>query len=498
MTRIALLVALLGLNSDAAVKLPALISDNMVIQQGVPVRIWGTADPGEAIKVAFLNQTGDVKASTDGKWETFLAPAMPGGPFDLTISASNTITVKNVLVGEVWVASGQSNMAFTLRQSKNAEFEVAQANYPSIRFFHVKTKVADQPMDDVEGSWKVCTPENAPAFSGVGYFFARELHQTRNAPIGILQSAVGGTPAQAWTSHAALEANSMLRFYFELWDKRVAAYPEAKQRYDEQMATYKKRLAGAKAAGGDVPRPPAAPQGGPGHPHSPSGLYNGMIAPLTPYAIKGAIWYQGEANAGVTDNVLYRHLFGDMILDWRRAWGVGQFPFLFVQLASFQNNNNWALLRDSQTQTLELANTGMALAIDVGESNDIHPKDKLTVGHRLAVAARRVAYGENIVHSGPQFRQMAKDQGAVRLWFDHTGSGLQVQGGGKLTGFRLADEHGQFHKAEARIDGNTVLVSSSMVADPVAVRYAWENDPVANLMNREGLPAIPFRTDNWK
>lgn len=498
MRLIGVIVILAGLDLHAAVSLPALISDNMVIQQGLPIHIWGKASAAEKVKVTFLGQTEETAAGGDGNWQVWLKPVVAGGPYEMTVAGSNTITVRNVLVGEVWVASGQSNMAWPLRASRNGEAEAGQANYPGIRFFHVKTKVAAQPLDDVEGGWKICTPENAPAFSGVGYFFAREIHQTRNVPVGILQSAVGGTPAQAWTSGPALESNSMLKYYLEMWDKAAAAYPEAQAKYEQALAESKRLAARAKAQGKPAPTAPRPPRGAPGDTHTPSGLYNAMIAPLTPYAIKGAIWYQGESNAGAIDNELYRHLFAEMILDWRRAWGIGQFPFLWVQLAAFQNNNPWAILRDSQTRTLEIANTGQAVAIDAGESNDIHPKDKLTVGKRLALAARAVAYGEKIVHSGPTFRQLTKENGALRVWFDHTGSGLTTREGAPLTGFRVAGDDGVFYKAEARIDGGTVVVSSSMVREPVAVRYAWENDPVATLINREGLPATPFRTDSWK
>lgn len=498
MRMIGMIAILAGLNLPAAVTLPALISDNMVIQQGVPVRIWGKADSGERVKVTFLNQTVEALPNGDGKWQVWLSPVVAGGPYEMTVAGSNTITVRNILAGEVWVASGQSNMAWTLRASRNAEAEAAQANYPQIRFFHVKTTVADQPQEDVEASWKICTPENAPAFSGVGYFFARDIHRNRNVPVGILQSAVGGTPAQAWTSRPSLEGNSMLKYYYDMWDKVLAAYPEALARFEKAQADFKIKAAQARAQGKPAPTPPRPPRGTPGDTHTPSGLYNAMIAPLTPYAIRGAIWYQGETNAGPVDNELYRHLFAEMILDWRRSWGIGQFPFLWVQLAAFQNNNPWPVIRDSQTRTLEIANTGQALAIDVGESNDIHPKDKLTVGNRLALAARAVAYGEKIVYSGPLFRQVTRDNGALRVWFEHTGSGLATRDGAPLTGFRVAGEDGNFYKAEAHIEGNTVVVSSSMVREPLAVRYAWENDPVATLINREGLPAVPFRTDSWK
>jgi sialate O-acetylesterase len=466
-----LILCLAAMPSMAAVKLPALISDNMVLQQGLPARIWGTAAAGEDVTVAFLGQSVAAKADSAGKWQAFLAPMAAGGPYDMTI---NGVTVKNVLVGEVWVGSGQSNMVWPVSRSTNSEKEIAAAKYPSIRFFQVKTTVAAQPADDVTGSWKECAPENAGAFSGVGYFFARDLHLHKRVPVGFIQSAVGGTPAQAWTSKEALNANRMLHWYLERWSKFQSDYS-------------------AKPQATQPGRP--LPIGAPGHPHTPSGLYNGMIAPITPYTIRGIAWYQGEANAGPTDNELYRILFTEMIRDWRKQWGLGALPFLWVQLASYNppGDRFWPLLRDSQTATLELRNTGQVLAIDVGEPNDIHPKDKLTVGRRMALAARAVAYGENIVYSGPQIRQLSREGGKLRVWFDHAGSGLAAREG-KLTGFKVAGADGKFVDADAVIEGDTVVVSGA--TEPTAVRYAWENDPKANLVNREGLPAVPFRTDS--
>lgn len=500
-----LIVALILAGASSApasdIRLPALISDNMVLQQQMPVRIWGMAQPGERVSVAVAGYSAAPKANADGRWEAFLPPMPAGGPYDLTITAGRTVTLRNVLIGEVWVASGQSNMAWTVDRSAQADKEIPLANDPQIRFFQTPTTVAEQPAEDVpNAAWKICTPENAAKFSAVAYFFARELRRARGVPIGILQSAVGGTPAQAWTSRPALEANPRLHYYLEQWQQRVAEYPAAKAKYDQALAQWKRLAEQARREGKEAPRPPQMPLGGPGHTHTPSGLYNGMIAPLTPYAIRGAIWYQGESNAGSTDNELYRYLFAEMILDWRRAWAQGPFPFLFVQLASFEppEGRQWPILRDSQTRTLELANTAMAVAIDIGESNDIHPKNKQDVGRRLALAARAVAYGENIVYSGPHFRQLTKEDGALRVWFSHTGSGLAARGGPPITGFRIAGEDGRFFKAEARIEGDSVVVASPMVTEPVAVRYAWENDPVANLINREGLPAVPFRTDSWK
>ncbi|HUQ91387.1 MAG TPA: sialate O-acetylesterase [Bryobacteraceae bacterium] len=481
---------------QATVKLPAVLSDNMVLQQGMPVRIWGEAASGEAVTVSMAGQTVKARSENNGEWEAFLRPLTAGGPYEMTIAGSNTITIRNVLIGEVWVASGQSNMGWTLAQSTGADEEIRQSSYPQIRFFKVNTLSVEQPRRDAPGSaWAISNPDNSPRFSGVGYFFAKELHRTRKVPVGVLQSAVGGTPAQAWTSHETLSHDLNLRWYLDRWAKFVEEYPAAKERYEAQLAAWK-----SKTAEGGTAAQPRAPAGTPGHIHTPSGLYNGMIAPLVNYGIRGAIWYQGEANAGPTDNELYRYLFSEMILDWRRAWNQGPFPFLWVQLANFAPpaERSWAILRDSQTQTLQVANTGQALAIDVGENNDIHPKDKSTVGKRLALAARAVAYGERIVYSGPVMRQVTREEGALRVWFEHTGAGLAAKNGSLLSGFRIASSDGKFFKAEAKVDGKTVVVSSALVRDPAHVRYAWENDPVANLINRDGLPATPFRTDTWK
>ncbi|MBI3209912.1 MAG: sialate O-acetylesterase [Candidatus Solibacter usitatus] len=474
----------------AEIKLPALISDNMVLQQAMPVRIWGSGAAGEAVTVSMNGQAAKGKADSHGNWEVFLSPMRAGGPFDMSIAGANTLSVKNVLIGEVWVASGQSNMAFALRAATGADQEIAAAANPQIRFFQVKTTSVPRPVEDVIGTWKLTTPENAPGFSAVAYFFAKDLHAARGVPVGILQSAVGGTPAQAWTTHETLVHNPMLTPYLDSWAKLVEALPAANEKYQRDLAKWKIAAAKARAEKKTPTAQPRAPAGSPGHVHTPSGLYNGMIAPLTPYGIRGALWYQGEANAG-SDAELYRTLFAEMILDWRRAWGQGQFPFLWVQLAGYDPpGRNWGVIRDSQTRTLELRNTGQALAIDVGEPHDIHPKDKQTVGKRLALVARSAAYGENIVASGPQLRMVTEENGAMRIWFDYVGSGLATRDGASLTGFRVAGSDGRFFKAEAKIDGNTVVVSSSMVGDPSAVRYAWENFPAANLVNKEGLPAV--------
>lgn len=468
----------------ADVKLPALISDHMVVQSGVPVRIWGWAEPGEAVTVSFAGQSPKTTANAAGKWEAFLNPVKAGTAGTLAITGKNKLTVADVLAGEVWVASGQSNMEWPLNKTNDADKEVADANYPQLRFFLVKKAVSETPKDDVEAKWVVCTPANMPQQSAVAYFFAREINQTQKVPVGVINSYWGGTPAQSWTSMPKLRDDAAVKFYLDQWDGVVARYPEAKTKFDE---AYKKW---AETKTGNAP---GAPQG-PGHPNTPAGLYNAMIAPLTPYTIRGAIWYQGESNASEAQAYNYRRLFGDMIEDWRQNWGIGDFPFYFVQLANFKTNGWWPLLRESQTATLGMKNTAMAVTIDIGNPANIHPTDKQDVGHRLALAARAQVFDEKIVFSGPMYKTMTVENGKVRVWFDHPGTGLAARGGGQLKGFEVAGPDGKFVPADASIDGLNVLVSSASIAEPTAVRYAWTDNPEeANLINKENLPASPFR-----
>ena len=483
----------------ADVRLPRILSDHMVLQREQPLRIWGSADSGERVTVGFAGQEVAAEASREGKWQVFLRPMPAGGPYEMTIQGRNRIVLRDVLVGEVWIGSGQSNMVWPVRRSNNAGKEIASAVYPRLRLFKVKLLVSDEPLEDVEGSWQAATSESVPDFSAVGYFFGRELHKEMGVPFGIIQSAWGGTPAQSWASREALEADPALRPLFDDWAEVLAAYPAAKEKHQSELKQWEQKVAKAKSDGREPPRRPRAPMGT-GHHHSPAGLYNAMIAPLTPFAMRGAIWYQGETNASRSQGYLYRDLFPVMIEDWRRAWGQGPFPFLFVQLANYgrvPEKHEWPELREAQEMTLGLRNTGMAVTIDIGESEDIHPKNKLDVGRRLALAAKAVAYGQEVVHSGPVYRQMTFEANDARLWFDSVGGGLTTRGGG-LRGFVVAGADWQFHPAEARIDGDTIVVSSGKVKTPVAVRYAWDADPNGNLFNRSGLPASPFRTDEWR
>jgi sialate O-acetylesterase len=442
----------------------------------------------------------------------------------MTISGKNTITIKNILVGEVWVCSGQSNMAMSVRSSANAEKEIAEANYPGIRLFTVERKVAEQPQSDCVGSWTSCSPETVGDFSAVAYYFGRELHkelaratlwtgsnQPSAGPIGLIHTSWGGTPAEAWTRREILEKYDDFAPILTRYEDAVAKYPQAKAEYDQQLAQWKEAVEKAKTAGEKPPRQPGAPLG-PGHHHSPAGLYNAMIAPLIPYGIQGAIWYQGEANVGRAYQ--YRTLFPVMIKNWRNDWGQNNFPFLFVQLPNFKavnpqpSESDWAELREAQLKTLDLVNTGMAVIIDIGEADDIHPKNKQDVGKRLALWALAKTYGKPLVYSGPIYKSMKVEGDKIILQFDYVGGGLvarlprgssvgQAGGGEPLKGFAIAGADRKFVLADARMEADGIVVSSGEVSEPVAVRYAWADNPVCNLYNKEGLPASPFRTDDW-
>ncbi|MCZ7647144.1 MAG: sialate O-acetylesterase [Planctomycetota bacterium] len=495
-----MVVTILASSARAEVKLAGVFGEHMVLQRGVKVPVWGTAGAGEKVAVAFNGQSVSAAADEKGAWKVVLESMEAGGPFELTVEGANKLTVPDVLVGDVWVASGQSNMEWVVQNSNNAPEELAAADFPRIRHFKVKRAVAGEPAADGQGAWVVCSPKTAGGFSAVAYYFARDLHRQLNVPIGLLNTSWGGTPAQAWTRREALAADEALKGYLDAYDKAMEGYDERKKKHDEQVEAWKKQVEEAKAKGEKPPRQPNPPMG-PDNPHRPSGLWNGMVAPLLPYAIKGAIWYQGESNSG--DYARYEKLFTTMISDWRAQWGQGDFPFLFVQLANFMaraeqpTDDNWPRLRETQLNTLKLPNTGMAVIIDIGDEKDIHPRNKQDVGKRLALAARKLAYGEDLVYSGPVYEKMDVAGGKATLHFKHVGGGLAAQGGEPLKGFAVCGEDKEFVWADAKIEGETVVVSSEKVAAPVAVRYAWANSPECNLYNKEGLPATPFRTDDW-
>jgi sialate O-acetylesterase len=497
------IVALTAANTQADIRLPAVIGDNMVLQAGDRVRLWGWADPNEEIEVSisWRDFKWSVQADEAGKWQFALKAPAIGGPYAITLKGKNTVAIKNILAGQVWVCSGQSNMQMSVRQSAQAEQEIAAAKYPKIRLFSVDRKVAETPQDDCKGKWVECSPETVGDFSAVGYFFGRELHKELDQPIGLIHTSWGGTPAEAWTNMPVLEENPNFAPILTRYKQAMAEYPQALVKYKEAIEKWNQEAAKAKAEGKPAPgNRPAAPFG-PGNPSSPAGLYNAMIAPLIPYTICGAIWYQGESNAGRAYQ--YRELFPTMIKSWWDTWGQGDFPFLFVQLANFTEvkdapgDSDWAELREAQTMTLAMPNTGMAVIIDIGEAQNIHPTNKQDVGRRLALWALANTYGKRVVYSGPLYKSMEKKGNTIVLSFDHCSGGLVTRNNEPLKGFAIAGNDHKFVWADAKIEGNTVVVASKEIADPAAVRYAWANNPVCNLYNKAGLPASPFRTDTW-
>jgi len=486
----------------AAVTLPALFSDHMVLQCDKPIPIWGSATPGEKVQVLLADRRAETAADVDGKWRVDLAPLPAGGPFTLTVKGRNTVKVADVLVGEVWVCSGQSNMEWPVSRALNATNEIAQADHPSIRLFIVRRHAAETPQEQCVGQWRVCSPKTVPGFSAVGYFFGRDVHGKTGAPVGLIEAAWSATALEVWTDSETVRDNGAFSEYRAWWGRTLEIY---KARASASLEVYKrdaeewpKRAAEAKAKGEPPPPKPLPPL--PDYCY-PSRLFNGMIFPLVPFAIRGVIWYQGEANTARADD--YRRCFPAMIRGWRRLWKQGDFPFLFVQLANFgpqapdPGPSAWAALRDAQRDALQVPHTGMAVAIDVGLADNVHPPNKQEVGRRLALLALNKVYGHNVPCMGPFYRAAKVECNVIRVSFDSVYGGLIAKGDGPLTGFDIAGADRKFVHAEARIDGNDVIVHSAEVGRPVAVRYAWADNPVCNLYNRDGLPASPFRTDDW-
>jgi sialate O-acetylesterase len=519
-----LIIGICHPQAKADVKLPAIFSDGMVLQTGTTTPIWGTADPGEEVSVVLNLKNGDairpdsVRADSQGRWKVTLTEEVapqrrlqrrfgrneivslsPGGPYSLTVTGKNQINLKDVYVGEVWICSGQSNMEWPLRMTTGAEKTIQQSKNPLIRLFTVAKATADQPLTDVKGTWHECNPDTVKNFSAVAYFFGRDLQKALNVPVGLIHTSWGGTRAEAWTRHNVLESQPEWKDEFPRYEQAKADYPKAVEKYREEQE--KRKSADSSKEKGQRPANARAPQDPAKNSNSPSVLYNAMIAPLIPYGIRGAIWYQGESNAGAA--YLYRKLFPLMIQNWRNDWGRGDFPFLFVQLAPWQaivkepQESAWAELREAQLLTTRnLPRAGMAVITDVGDPKDIHPRNKEPVGGRLALIARSRVYGQPVEYSGPIYDSMSITGDKAVLRFRHVGQGLEARGG-PLTGFTIAGEDHKFHNAEAEIRGDTVVVRSKDVPQPVAVRYGWANCPVVNFWNKDGLPASPFRTDDF-
>lgn len=496
----AILFALAGATAGAEVKPHGLFTDGAVLQRGIPIPIWGTAREGEQVTVSIHDQRVTTTAQ-GGLWMVRLKPMKAGGPYTLTITGENTVTRQNLLVGEVYICSGQSNMEWPMTLTENAQEAIGQSTDPLLRLYSVPHTVSDTPLSDVNSQWKECGPNTVAGFTAVGYHFGRSLRQALKVPVGLIQSAWGGTPAESWTRRGVLENDTTLREMIAFYDQAKQQYPEALRNYQAAVEKHKEEAEKARAEGKEPPKAPMPPVN-PVNAFYPTTLYNGMIAPLIPYAIRGAIWYQGESNAGRAYQ--YQTLFPAMIRNWRDDWKQGDFPFFFVQLAPFlkietePKESAWAELREAQRLTaLNVPRTGMAVITEFGEENDIHPRKKRQVGERLALIARATVYRERVPYSGPTFdsQQIAGDK--IILRFKHAKGGLVAEGG-TLKGFTLAGADGKFYTANAVIAGDKVIVSAPQVPRPVGARYGWANYPLGNLFNKDGLPASPFRTDTFR
>jgi sialate O-acetylesterase len=622
--------------SKADVHIADIFSDNMVLQRNLNVKVWGNASPGEKLSLSFNGQRHTTKADKKGNWLVVLCPMKAGGPLNMTISGKNEIVLKNILIGDVWLCSGQSNMQMKVSETNNAETEIEKANYPNIRLFDVPRKVSTVPIDTMPNRrWQICTPEKVKEFSAVGYYFGRDLQEEIDVPIGLIHSSWGGTCVETWTSKPSItklpfyedfgtridnyNVSTIAQKYEDDLKNALGGFPEKEigmgekwmlpstdrsdwltmklptlwenasyhrlngrvwfsydfnltaegldsiaqlhlgKIHDSDITWVNGKKVGELKWGNDVERVYPVPaqllkvgknnisvriedkyyKGGfaskadrlflqwgqkqiplsgdwkfkvdtviadfaPKPNDVPSLLYNAMINPLIPYGIKGVIWYQGESNTPRSKE--YEVTFPNMINNWREDWQQGDFPFLFVQLANFKKpsttpqDDDWSELRETQTKTLSVKNTGMAVAIDIGEAYDIHPKNKQDVGRRLMLSALKVAYGKDIVHSGPIYKSMQVEGDKAIISFEQIGTGLQVKNKhGYINEFEIAGDDKKFYWAKAKLDGDKIIVWSDQVKKPVAVRFGWSSNPNGfNLYNKEGLPASPFRTDNWK
>ncbi|EJL60490.1 sialate O-acetylesterase [Flavobacterium sp. CF136] len=486
------------LSIQAQVKLPALVSDNMVLQQNAKVNLWGWASPNEkiSIQLGWQNAPLEIVANSDGKWKVIVdTPQGSETAYSIKIDATNKIVLNNILIGEVWICSGQSNMFFPVGKEegtwktgvKNYEEEIVNANYPNIRLFTVLTNASPKPLDDVTGSWTACSPNTIKTFSAVAYFFGRDLYQKLKIPIGLISSSWGGTKAEAWTSQAVLEGTPDFLPILEEDAKNEKIYQEKLETYYLNLKN--ERLANNNDLSKSLLKKPKKEANKTSYV-----LYNAMLYPLINYTMKGVIWYQGESNSGQA--YLYRTLFPAMVKNWRDDWKQGDFPFYYVQIAPYKGQT--PEIREAQLLSLKkITNSGMVVTTDVGNANNIHPIDKQTVGHRLALIAFAKTYNEEkLIYSGPIYNHMKIKKERIQLFFDYAGSGFRKTGE-NLKEFEIAGEDKIFYPADAKIDGKTIVVSSSKVKNPAAVRFAWKAVPEPNLFNAENLPASPFRTDDW-
>lgn len=488
-----LTLALLPNFAQAEVTVPNIFADHMVLQQKQPNKVWGKADAGETITVNIANQSHTANADAQGMWSVMLEPLSVGEPLELVIKGSNEIKIQDVLVGEVWICSGQSNMEWRVDEGRSkvndADLVAAAANYPKIRMINFPNTGSQEVIWSHDNSpWMVCNPENVGSFSGVGYFFGRQLQQTIDVPIGLINNAWGGSAADAWVNRELLEANADYQPTMDRWKSIEAQFAKLSEKTDLSDAEQQqlKNLTGQLASN-----------------QRPGNIYNGVLKSHLGYGIKGAIWYQGESNAGRAYQ--YRDLFPMMIQAWRDEWGQGDFPFYWVQLADFRDESpeptesSWAELREAQTMTMsKLNHVGEAVIIDAGEGKDIHPRNKLIVGQRLARWALANEYGIDVAFHSPIYKSMEKQDGKIVLTFEHVNDGWRPFDVNQPIGFAIAGEDKKFVWADAKVlkDGR-IEVSSSEVTEPVAVRYAWADNPVCNMFDDIGLPLTPFRTDEW-
>ncbi|MDX2186479.1 MAG: sialate O-acetylesterase [Opitutaceae bacterium] len=499
------LLSMLILCSTAAaadLRLGPLFTDHAVLQQGRQVPVWGSADPGEAIEVAFSGQTVATKADANGRWHIELQP-LPVSSAGATLTVTGkgrSVALADILVGDVWVCSGQSNMEWSVVESDRGPEEVAAAKFPLIRHIKVERTEATSPQSGVKttGGWKVCSPETAGEFTAVGFFFAREINSRVGVPIGLVNSSWGGSAIEPWLGAESYTSNPSLAHILPRWEANLAFREQKRKEHQEAMEKWKAAEAAARAANKAFTEKQPEAWWELLYPMQPSTTYNGMIHPILPAAVRGFLWYQGESNAGRASE--YGTLLKELVMSWRARFGAPDAPFYVVQLANFDGDQpkgtDWALLRDQQSSVLDLPATGVAITIDIGDKKDIHPRNKQEVGRRLALIARAEVYGHSVDYLGPTFAGAVREGTAMRVSFKHTSGALTARER-PLTGFQIAGADKVFYPASASIKRDTVLVSAPEVKEPVAVRYAWINSPEANLYNGAGLPAVPFRTDNW-
>ncbi|TKB96230.1 sialate O-acetylesterase [Pedobacter cryophilus] len=499
----------------ADVKLASPFSDHMVLQREIVVPVWGTADAGEKVTVKLGAQTKTTITKANGKWMVKLNKLKAGGPFVMTVTGKNKLSIDDVYAGEVWVCSGQSNMDFTVAQEDrywcgvyNEKEEVAQANYPLIRVFDTDFAPNNQAQDFVKGNWEVVSPQSIGHLSAVAYFFAREIQKKIKVPIGLITTAYGASTAEAWIRKESLEKNAIFKGLLNSFDDKLIKFKAdtgAKTTYNTALEKWKIAAAKAKADGKDAPRGPKNPDPVMDQ-HNPYVLWNGMVKPLVPYAIRGALWYQGESNSPTAS--IYKNLMETLIKDWRTQWGQGDFPFYYVQLANIGKEIEFvpakggteAIKREAQLQNLLLPHTAMAVAIDNANPEnmgDVHPKNKQDIGYRLALPALNNIYKVKTPYSGPIYQKMQVFGNTIKIYFKHVEGGLIIKGD-ELKGFAIAGEDKKFVWAKATIVGNEILITSPEVLNPKAIRYGWGANPIISLYNSANLPASPFRTDNWK